>query len=84
MLEAWAGVPAQRALETARALMPRKPAAALVSAAAPAPAQRRADSLLEGVAFLVTVVAIALWAAPLVGRARRRAASSGRCGSRCR
>ena len=33
VLEAWAGVPAQQALETARALMPRRPAAPLRPAA---------------------------------------------------
>jgi hypothetical protein len=65
VLEAWAGVPAQRALETARALMPAKPAAALVSAATPATPARPRGLLLEGLGFLVTVIAIALWAEPL-------------------
>ena len=65
VLEAWAGVPAQQALETARALMPRRPAPALVSAAAPVASQRSPGLALEGAAFLVTVVAIALWAEPL-------------------
>jgi hypothetical protein len=64
-LEAWAGVPAQRALETGVALMPRMPAAALPSAAALKPPPRRRGQALEGLAFVVSVLAIALWAAPL-------------------
>ncbi len=65
VLEAWAGVPAQRALELARGLMPRRPAEPLPSSSVPAIAQRPKGVLVEGTAFLVTVVAIALWAAPL-------------------
>jgi hypothetical protein len=65
VLEAWAGVPAQRALETGVALMPGTPAAPLASAAAlKAPARRRGQAV-EGLAFVVSVLAIALWAAPL-------------------
>ena len=84
VLEAWAGVPAQRALETARALMPRARRRRRSSArAAPATAQRPPGIALEGAAFLVTVVAIALWAEPLaaalgVGAVERA------LGSRCR
>ena len=48
VLEAWAGVPAQRALETARALMPRTPAAPLVSAAAPVTRAAPAGARLGG------------------------------------
>jgi hypothetical protein len=65
VLEAWAGVPAQRALETARAMMPRLPAEPLASTAKPAPSRRPPGLLLEGTAFIVTVAAIALWAEPL-------------------
>ena len=65
VLEAWAGVPAQQALETARALMPASPAEPLVSAAAPVTVKCPPGLALEGAAFLVTVVAIALWAEPL-------------------
>jgi hypothetical protein len=65
VLEAWAGVPAQRALETARALMPKQAAQPLVSTAAPATPQRPPRLLLEGVPFIVTVTSIALWAEPL-------------------
>jgi hypothetical protein len=64
VLEAWAGVPAQRALETARALMPARPAAPLVSSAAPA-ALSRPPRLLDGFPFVVAIAAIALWAPPL-------------------
>jgi hypothetical protein len=65
VLEAWAGVPAQRALETARALMPDRPAAPLVSHTAPTTSQRPPRLVLEGLTFIVTVAAIALWAEPL-------------------
>jgi hypothetical protein len=65
VLEAWAGVPAQRALETARALMPRLPAEPLASSSKPATSRRPPGVLLEGTAFIVTVAAIALWAEPL-------------------
>lgn len=65
VLEAWAGVPAQRALETARQLMPRRAAEPLASVAVPAITRRPPGLLVEGLAFLVSVVAIALWAQPL-------------------
>ncbi len=65
VLEAWAGVPAQRALETGRRLMPRVPAPAQPSATPPPAARRPPRLLLEGAAFLLTVPAIAFWAAPL-------------------
>jgi hypothetical protein len=65
VLEAWAGVPAQRALESARELMPPRPAAPVVSVSSPPPARPRPGRLGESATFLVTVVAIALWAAPL-------------------
>ena len=65
VLEAWAGVPAQRALETARTLMPEVPVAPPISRAQPAIARRPRGLALEGVAFLVAVLAIALWSAPL-------------------
>ena len=56
----------------------------LVSARGAGGAARPPGLLLEGAAFLVTVVAIALWADAAGGRARRATSSSGRCGSRCR
>jgi hypothetical protein len=65
VLEAWAGVPAQRALEAGAALMPSRPAAPLASAAVPAPPERRPELLIEGFAFVASVLAIAFWADPL-------------------
>jgi hypothetical protein len=66
VLEAWAGVPAQRALETGAALMPRELGAPRRSVAVLPPVARRPEALLEACAFVVSVLAIALWAAPLV------------------
>ena len=65
VLEAWAGVPAQQALATARALMPRSPGEPANSATRPPTVRRPPHAFAEGAALLVTVVAIALWAAPL-------------------
>ncbi len=65
VLEAWAGVPAQRALDTARALMPETPVAARASVSKRQPARPRSGVLAEGAAFVLTVLAIALWASPL-------------------
>ena len=65
VLEAWAGVPAQSALATARALMtgaPRTPQPSV--GRLPSPSVKQAG-LLPGAAFIVTVIAIACWAAPL-------------------
>jgi hypothetical protein len=68
VLEAWAGVPAQRALEAARALMPASPRTPQPSVGRlPAPSAQQAG-LLPGAAFIVTVIAIACWAAPLASR----------------
>ena len=68
VLEAWAGVPAQRALELARGLLPRVPEPPAASATRPPAPPRSPGMLLEGAALLVTILAIALWAEPL-GRA---------------
>ncbi len=65
VLEAWAGVPAQRALETARALMPVEPLAARASVSKHQPSPPRSGVVVEGAAFVATVLAIALWATPL-------------------
>ena len=65
VLEAWAGVPAQRALATARELMPVVPAEASASVSKQQPSRPRSGVVLEGAAFVLTVVAIALWATPL-------------------
>jgi hypothetical protein len=65
VLEAWAGVPAQTALAVASATMPVEPASPQPSAGR-LPRHREGDRVLaDGTAFLVTVVAIACWAAPL-------------------
>jgi hypothetical protein len=66
VLEAWVGVPAQRALAAAKALMPATPAEARPSVGRlPRPSSQK-GVLLEGAAFVISVIAIALWAAPLV------------------
>lgn len=65
VLEAWAGMPAQRALDTARAIMPRAFAPPAAGGTRPAAPTRPPGMLLEGAALLVTVCAIALWAEPL-------------------
>jgi hypothetical protein len=65
VLEAWAGVPAQRALDTGRRLMPAAPAEPLPSRARAATPRPRSGVVLEATAFAATVLAIALWAAPL-------------------
>jgi hypothetical protein len=65
VLEAWAGVPAQTALAVASATMPVEPASPQPSAGR-LPRHREGDRVLaDGTAFLVCVVAIACWAAPL-------------------
>jgi hypothetical protein len=65
VLEAWAGVPAQSALRAARTLMPDAPRMPQPSVGRlPAPSVQQAG-LLPGAAFIVTVIAIACWAAPL-------------------
>jgi len=65
VLEAWAGLPAQAALAAARGMMPDLPAHPQSSVGQlPARASRQ-GTLLEGSALVVTVIAIACWAAPL-------------------
>ncbi len=65
VLEAWAGVPAQTALAAASVTMPVEPASPQPSAGR-LPRHREGDRVLaDGAAFLVCVVAIACWAAPL-------------------
>jgi hypothetical protein len=65
VLEAWAGIPAQRALDTGRQLLPSVPAEPLLSVSKAAPLRPRKGVVLEGTAFVATVLAIALWAVPL-------------------
>jgi hypothetical protein len=69
VLEAWAGVPAQEALAAASATMPVEPALPQPSVGR-LPRSRDAEgAVADGAAFLITVVAIACWAAPLVASA---------------
>ncbi|MDX6703733.1 MAG: hypothetical protein QOF26_3959 [Baekduia sp.] len=65
VLEAWAGVPAQAAMEAAQRIMPGVPAEAQRSVGRLPRARNREGALLDGVAFIITVIAIATWAAPL-------------------
>jgi hypothetical protein len=68
-LEAWAGVPAQGALDAGRRLMREAPQERSPSRAA-LPARRAArGAIVEAVTFLMTVIAIACWAAPLAAAA---------------
>jgi hypothetical protein len=68
VLEAWAGVPAQGALAGARELMPAQPARPAASVGVLPPPTSRDGVLVEGTAFIVTVIAIACWVAPLVSQ----------------
>ena len=64
-LEAWVGLPAQTALATGSALMrPEARAAETSVGRVPAPSSRH-GAVLEGLALVITVIAIACWAAPL-------------------
>jgi hypothetical protein len=65
VLEAWAGVPAQAALAAAVATMPARPAAPQASVGRLPRPRDRDGVLADGAWFMVTVVAIACWAAPL-------------------
>ena len=65
VLEAWAGVPAQRALDDRPALMPVTPAEPLPSRAKARPRGRARASCWRRRRSPPTVLAIALWAAPL-------------------
>ena len=68
-LEAWAGLPAEHALETAREVMRDAPAEPETSAGA-LPERRDEDgALVDAITFLATVIAIACWTAPLADRA---------------
>jgi hypothetical protein len=65
VLEAWAGMPAQAALAAARALMPAQPREAQLSVGRLPAARSREGILVEGTALIITVLAIAFWAAPM-------------------
>jgi hypothetical protein len=65
VLEAWAGVPAQAALEAARTIMPAVPEEQQASMGRLPRPRSQEGVLLDGAAFIATVIAIACWAAPL-------------------
>jgi hypothetical protein len=67
-LEAWAGLPAQRALDTAREVM-RDASPVPEASAGPLPERHgEKGALVEALTFLMTVIAIACWTAPLADR----------------
>ncbi len=77
VLEAWAGVPAQGALAAARGLMPAGLRRAQPSVGPlPGPSSRE-GVLVEATAFVITVIAIALWAAPLASSLGARVVERG-------
>jgi hypothetical protein len=77
VLEAWAGVPAQSALEAGEALMRTLPAQSQASVGKlPSPAPQE-GFLLEAMAFVMTVIAIAFWASPLASALGAEAIESG-------
>lgn len=73
VLEAWAGVSAEAALAAASATMPAEPARPQPSVGRLPRRRDREGVLVDGAAFLLTVVAIACWAAPLADSAGLRA-----------
>jgi hypothetical protein len=68
-LEAWAGIPAQGALDVGRRLMRDVPAVPVASRAALPGRRSTWGALVEALTFLMTVIAIACWAAPLADAA---------------
>ena len=80
VLEAWAGVPAQRALETARGLMPRDAGrAARERVQAPGRARRAPGCCSEGAAFVADRARDRAVGRAAGGGARRGRSSSARC-----
>jgi hypothetical protein len=70
VLEAWAGISAEAALAASSATMPAEPASPQPSVGRLPRHRDREGVLSDGAAFLITVVAIACWAAPLAEGAR--------------
>ena len=64
-LEAWAGLPAQHALDTAREVMREASPEPEPSAGALPERRDGKGALAEALTFLITVIAIACWTAPL-------------------
>lgn len=76
-LEAWAGVPAQRALDTAREVMrDASPVPEPSTGSLPRPAEQR-GVVVEALTFPLTAIAIAGWAAPLADHAGAGAVERG-------
>jgi hypothetical protein len=69
VLEAWAGVPAQAALAAASATMPAEPALPQPSVGRLPRRRDHEGVLVDSAAFMITVLAIAFWAAPLTSAA---------------
>lgn len=65
VLEAWAGVPAQSALEAGAALMRTLPPQSRASVGRLPKPGTQEGFLVEAMAFVMTVIAIACWAVPL-------------------
>lgn len=65
VLEAWAGLPAQTALAAARRLMPPTLPAPQASVGRLPASSARDGMVVEGLALVITVIAIACWTAPL-------------------
>jgi hypothetical protein len=65
VLEAWGGVPAQRALDMGASLVSRAASVPEPSTAVLPPVGRRQELVIEGLAFVVSVLSIALWTQPL-------------------
>ena len=68
VLEAWAGVPAGEALRTGRQIMSAPPSEPRHSAGRLPGAGEQHGLRLEALSFVIAIVAIACWAAPLSGR----------------
>lgn len=77
VLEAWAGVPAQSALETGEALMRTLPLQSQASVGKLPKPGAQEGFLLEAMAFVMTVIAIACWASPLVSSLGAQAVETG-------
>ena len=67
-LEAWAGLPAQRALDTAREVMRDASPEPETSAGALPEHRDEPGALVDAITFLMTVIAIACWTTPLADR----------------
>jgi len=77
VLEAWAGVPAQSALEAGAALMRTVPPQSRASVGRLPKPGAQESFLVEAMAFVMTVIAIACWAVPLASSVGAEAIESG-------